>query len=107
MRGRKGVSAGYGPVYRLIVYSLLFSLFILTFTIRGMAATQPINTVSIKIRSKIGAGRKLPSDILIEKSSVLPKPRATCKKLALQVQTIISININHLNGIVTKLVKII
>ncbi len=70
MRGRKGVSAGYGPVYRLIVYSLLFSLFILTFTIRGMAATQPINTVSIKIRSKIGAGRKLPSDILIEKSSV-------------------------------------
>ncbi|WP_051671509.1 hypothetical protein [Oribacterium sp. P6A1] len=70
MRGRKAVSEGYGPVSKIIVYLLLFLLFILIFGMRVMAATQPINTVSIKIKSKIEAGRKLPSDILIEKSSV-------------------------------------
>ena len=44
---------------------------------------------------------------LIEKSSVLPKPLATCKKFPDKTQTIISTKINHLNGIFTKQVTII
>ncbi|WP_175494492.1 N-acetylmuramoyl-L-alanine amidase family protein [Oribacterium sp. WCC10] len=35
-----------------------------------LAATQPINNVSIKIRSKLEVGRKLPSEIEINKTSI-------------------------------------
>ncbi|OON86200.1 hypothetical protein BXO88_08785 [Oribacterium sp. C9] len=55
------------------LYILLFTVcaFILLFTpIRAEAATQPINTISVKVKSKLEAGRKLPSTVLIDKSSV-------------------------------------
>ncbi|ETP72143.1 putative cell wall binding protein [Lachnospiraceae bacterium JC7] len=50
--------------------ALWFIFIQLIFIMRAEAATQPINTVAVKVNSKLGTGRKLPSDILIGKSSV-------------------------------------
>ena len=38
--------------------------------VSSLAATQPINNVTIKVKSKLEAGRKIPEDIQVEKSSV-------------------------------------
>lgn len=54
-----------------ILLFIFFFLFLqVSFSTSVMAATQPINTVAVKVRSKLGVGRKLPEKILIEKSSV-------------------------------------
>ena len=53
------------PVICMIFIALLFVLFLWGLGFEAQAATQPINTVGIKIRSKLEVGRKLPTTILI------------------------------------------
>lgn len=53
-----------------IVIVLLFMVLFCSFGFDAYAATQPINTVSIKIRSKLEVGCKLPKNIIVEKSTV-------------------------------------
>ena len=59
-------------VKRAFIWQLLPVLLTLLclFTMASYAATQPINTVSIKVKSKLEAGRKIPEEILVEKTSV-------------------------------------
>ena len=67
----KGTStAGKGKrVFCRLLLPVLVRLLSL-FSISSFAATQPINTVSIKVKSKLEAGRKIPEEILVEKTSV-------------------------------------
>lgn len=58
-----------GSPLSVVIGLLLFVLFF-SYSFKAMAATQPINNVGIKIKSKLKPGRKLPSSIIIEKTSV-------------------------------------
>lgn len=57
---------------KLTAYYLVMLMFLMSFiyVFPVEAATQPINTVGIRIKSKLEAGRKLPEKIILEQSSV-------------------------------------